>query len=149
MMLKNKEEKQNQNQKILKFLFNENYEEVLLWYNYFICNSPADSDSKITFYSVKNFLTMLFIVTHNNKQFCRKPFKNIMCGREHECFRHFKCYFGSQYYVSNISILKEWIKRYTSPDASESESSKDLPFTEELIFVLFNFFAVHGKCLKK
>jgi hypothetical protein len=72
-----------------------------------------------------------------------------MYGREHECFCHFKCYFGSQYYVSNISILKEWIKRYTSPDASESESSKDLPFTEELIFVLFNFFAVHGKCLKK
>jgi len=89
---------------------------------------------------------MLFIVTQSKKQFGKKTFKNIANLKKHDCLHHFKLYFGLVFYTPYIGILQEWITQYTCWDVIEN--FKMLPFTEELIFVLFNFFATHGKCLQ-
>ena len=135
-------------------------EEVLLWFDHFLHKTP--SDSRIIYYSVKDFLSMLSIVTKNSKQFGGKTFKNIDNNRKHNCYQHFKNYFMfPSFCISYFCILREWISRYTThvssskniKNANENENSdskiKMLPFTEDIIFFLFNFFASHGKCLAK
>ena len=89
-----------------------------------------------------NKLYSNWIVIKEDKQFSKKPFKVIHRKRTClECFHNQFCYTPL---FSYIPILKEWIKRYSLLDPTED---KCLPFTEELIFVLFNFFGTHGKCL--
>jgi hypothetical protein len=90
---------------------------------------------------------MLSIVTKNSKQFGGKTFKNY--------------FMFPSFCISYFCILREWIRRYTThvssskniKNANENENSdskiKMLPFTEDIIFFLFNFFASHGKCLAK
>jgi len=125
-----------------KNVFDKNYKEVMLWFNLFVTRFPVDDS--VIYYTVKDFLIMLWIVIKEEKQFSKKPFKVIHKKRTClECFHNQFCYTPL---FSYTPILKEWIKRYSLLDPTE-DYCKCLPFTEELIFVLFNFFGTHGKCL--
>ena len=124
--------------------FDKNYKEVALWYNVFLGRFPIDES--IIYYSVKDFLIMLWIVIEQKKQFSCKPFKVIHNHKKRSCLECFLNQFCYTPLFSYTPILKEWIRRYSLLDPAE-DYCKCLPFTEELIFVLFNFFASHGKCL--
>ena len=127
-----------------KNTFDKNHNEVMVWFNLFLSRFPINDS--IIYYSVKDFLMMLWIVIKQEKQFSNKPIKDIHSHRKLSCLECFHNQFCYTPLFSYIPILKEWIRRYSLLEPTE-DYCKCLPFTEELIFVLFNFFAIHGKCL--
>jgi len=122
-------------------LYQKNLKEVEYWFNFFLCNYP--SNTCIIYYTIQDFLSMLFIIAKKERQFGKIRFK--VTTVDHNCLCHFQRQFCFKPLIDYLGILKEWIKRFKESIPAH-DTSKHMPFTQELLFVLFNYFASHGKC---
>ena len=129
-------------------VYKQCFSEVVHWFNIFHGRFPLDTTT--VYYQIDHFIIMLYIVHQQEKQFGGKPFKVCHGFVEKDCIHYFHRQFCFRPFFNYMAILREWITRYKIikfNKESKEDFFKKMPFSEELIFVLFNFFATHGKCL--
>ncbi len=104
-----------------------------------------------TYYiSINDFFIMIDIVVKNKRHFNLRFCKDVKYHTKEKCLGFFEYHFLFSSPIYYRPILKDWIKKYVdykSNIKTDLDYEKIMPFSEELIFVLFNFFAIHGKCL--
>jgi len=122
-------------------LYQKNLKEVEYWFIFFLGNTPSNTCT--TYYTIQDFLSMLFIIAKKEKQFGKIKFK--VKTVTHNCICHFQRQFCFRPFIDHLGVLKEWIKRFKE-NTPAHDRTKMMPFTQELLFVLFNYFASHGKC---
>lgn len=122
-------------------LYQKNLKEVEYWFHFFLGNTPSNTST--TYYTIQDFLSMLFIIAKKEKQFGKIKFK--VKTVTHNCLCHFQRQFCFRPFIDHLGVLKEWIKRFKE-NTPAHDPTKMMPFTHELLFVLFNYFASHGKC---
>jgi len=128
--------------------YNHCYNEVARFYDVFKTCWPRDNHTY--YYRINEFFLMLVIVSKHKKQFGKHSFTVHHGTTETKCLTLFFRQFPPAYYYNYKLIVQEWIKRcqsYIFNIETNEDVLKIMPFTEELIFVLFNFFATHEQCL--
>ena len=116
--------------------------ELIKWKTIFYKRFPVEN--VVTYYYTNDFMAMLRTVRKDGKQVSAKPFSVKHGNTRRLCldlFHRQLCFTPSRQVEA---ILREWIQRCDSK--GEAPVSQLLPFTEELLFVLFNYFATHGFC---
>ena len=132
-------------------LYNFGWQELFRWQNIFKKRFPMEND--VIFYKKKEFHAMLDVVLCERKQYSPKPFDPKHANKKQSCMDRFHAQFWFLPSRQYTGIIREWKNRMdmilVDPLVKEDDD-KVLPFTEELVYVLFNYFATHGWCpLKK